>query len=171
MIQSRFFAVSATIVFGLALVPTSAVSQQKSMKEQLVGAWTILIADAVSQDGTRVPNFGPNPNGTVIFDATGRYALELTRSNLPKFASNNRTKGTADENRAVVQGSLAHFGTYEVDETARALILHIRGSSFPNWEGTTQKRPLTIMGPDDVKWITPEASGGGTAEVIWHRIK
>ena len=171
MIRSQFFAIPAAIVLGLAMAPPSAMSQQKSMRDQLVGTWNLLIADTVNQDGTRTPNFGPNPNGVVIFDGGGRYALELSRSNMPKFASNNRVQGTPDENKASVQGSLAHFGTYEVDDATKTLTLHIRSSSFPNWQGTVQKRPLTIMGPDDIKWITPVASGGGTAEVMWHRVK
>jgi len=171
MIRIRLLAVAAAVLGGLVLLATSALSQQKSMKDQLVGAWNLLIDDNVNADGTHVPNFGPNPNGIVIFDVSGHYAIQIARSNLPKIASNNRTKSTADEDKAIVQGSLAHFGTYRVDEAAKTLIFHVESSTFPNWEGTNQTRPLTIMGPDDVKWITPAASGGGTAELIWHRIK
>src|SRR5262249_52921942 len=45
-----------------------------------------------------------------------RYATEsatlAVRSDLPKFASNNRDMGTPEENKAVVQGSITYFGTY-----------------------------------------------------------
>src|ERR1700719_3795269 len=115
MIRGQFFAIPATVVLGLALVPTTSLGQQKSMKEQLLGAWTLLIDDVVNQDGTRTPVFGPNPDGIVIFDSSGRYATALSRSNMPKFGSNNRVQGTPEENKASVQGSLAHFGTFEVD--------------------------------------------------------
>jgi hypothetical protein len=157
-------------VLGLILASGPAMSQQKSLKDQLVGAWSLLIADNVLPEGNK-PTFGPNPNGIVIFDASGHYALEIARSNNPKIASNNRVQGTADENKAIVAGTLAHFGTYTVDETGNALTFHIQSSSFPNWEGTVQKRPVMLASPDDLKWITPQASGGGTVELYWKRIK
>ena len=62
---------SALAALGLALLPVSAAGQQKSLKDQLVGAWTLLIDDNVRSDGTQTPMFGPNPNGIVIFDTSG----------------------------------------------------------------------------------------------------
>jgi len=46
--------------------------------------------------------------------------LMTSRSDLPKFASNNRNDGTSDEYKAIVQGSIAHFGTYTVNEADMA---------------------------------------------------
>jgi hypothetical protein len=155
---------------GFTLVPGNALSQQNLLREQLIGAWRLLIDDTVRPDGSKNPNFGPNPNGIVIFDASGHYALELSRSNNPKFAANNRAQGTAEENKAVVSGAVAHFGTYAVDEADKTLTFHIESSSFPNLEGALQKRQITLTG-DDLKWVNPQAAGGGTAEVYWRRIK
>src|SRR4051794_35824829 len=99
-----------TGISGLALLaalcgqPNAATAE--GMKD-LVGAWTIVSSETVRQDATRSPTFGPSPKGIVIFDASGRYALELARSDMPKLASGNRLEGTADENKAVVQGALA----------------------------------------------------------------
>ncbi len=161
---------SAIAVLGVAMLPSGAVSQQKTLKEQLVGTWMLVASDTVQPNGARSPTFGPNPKGIAVFDANGHYVFEFNSSSLPKFAANNRTVGTAEENKAVVQGSLAHFGTYTVDEAGRSFTLHIEGSSFPNWVGTEQKRPVTVAG-DDLKWITPAASGGGSAELVWKRAK
>jgi hypothetical protein len=111
----RTQALLAASVLGLIVASGPAVSQQKSLKDQLVGAWSLLIADNVLPDGNK-PTFGPNPNGILIFDASGHYALEIGRSNNPRIAANNRVQGTADENKAIVAGTLAHFGTYTVDE-------------------------------------------------------
>jgi hypothetical protein len=52
---------------------------------------------------------------------------------LPNFASGNRSSGTADENKAAVEGTLAHFGTYVVDEADKSLTLQIERATFPNW--------------------------------------
>src|SRR5258708_21516592 len=60
----------------------------KSMKEAIVGTWSLLIDDAVKADGTHTPNFGPNPIGSAMFAADGHFAVALTRAGRPKFASN-----------------------------------------------------------------------------------
>ena len=40
-----------------------------------------------------------------MVDANGRYAIVFSRADLPKFASNSRTTGTAEENKAIVGGA------------------------------------------------------------------
>jgi len=165
-ILSRFTiaAVAVTMASG------SVIAQQKPLKDRLMGTWTLVSSDTVQQNGSRSPTFGPNPKGIAIFDTTGHYVFEFTNSSLPKFAANNRTTDTAEENKSVVQGSLAHFGTYTVNESDGSFTLHIESSSFPNWAGTEQKRPFTVQG-DELKWTTPAASGGGSAELVWKRVK
>jgi hypothetical protein len=167
----RALQLSAVAALGLAMLPVGAAGQQKALKDQLLGAWTLLIDDNVQQDGTQTPLFGPNPNGIVMFDASGHYAFEVGRSNLPKFKSNNRTSGSTEENKAVVAGTLAHFGRYTVDEASHTLTFHVEGSSFPNWEQTQQKLQFGVLSPDDLKWERPDASGGGTELLYWKKIK
>jgi len=56
----------------------------------------------------------------------------LMRVSLPKFASDNRVKGTAEENQAIVQVSLAFYGNYEVaSEKEHTVTLRIEGSTLP----------------------------------------
>jgi hypothetical protein len=118
--------------------------------------------------GSREPTFGPSPKGVVIFDASGHYALLVTRSGQPKFASKNRAEGTAEENKAVVNGSISHAGRYTVNKADKTITFHIEVSTFPNWEGVEQKRPFTLNG-DELKYTVPAASGGGTAQVVLKR--
>jgi len=92
------------------------------------------------------------------------------RASATPFVSNNRNDGTPEENKAVVQGSLAHFGRYSIDEAQRTLVLHMESSTFPNWNGTEQRRTFTVSG-DELRWSTPAASGGGSAELVWKRAK
>jgi hypothetical protein len=139
---------------------TGAVLAQSA--KSLVGAWTLVdVGDT----------YGKNPKGSLIFDASGRYALTITRSDLPKFASNSRVKGTADENKAVVGGSISHFGRYEVKD--KNLLLKIDSSTYPNWNGTTQERPFTVA-KDELRYkvAVPSAGAGtGSNEVVWKRAK
>ncbi|HLQ88565.1 MAG TPA: lipocalin-like domain-containing protein [Xanthobacteraceae bacterium] len=162
---------SAAAVLGLALLPGNAIGQQKPLKEQIVGTWTYAVNETIRPDGSRVKTFGDNQSGLVIFGADGRYVSLVGRSGLPKFASNSRAAGSPDENKAVVQGSIGTFGRYSINEGDRTLTLNIEYSTFPNWTGTEQKRPLTITG-DELKYIVAAASAGdGRAEVTLRRAK
>jgi hypothetical protein len=145
-------------------------AQQKALNEQIVGTWKYVSVDLVRPDGTRVPLYGPNPQGLATFDAAGNYLLMTARSGQPRFASSNREEGTPEENRSVVQGSIAHFGRYSIDEAGKSITFHIQTSTFPNWNGTDQKRPVTISG-DTLKWVTPSSTGAGSAEVVLQRAR
>lgn len=153
---------------GAVLPAGDEAGQQKTLKEQLVGTWSYVSVDIILSDGIRAPLFGPNPSGLASFDANGHYLLLTARTDLPKFVGNSRTQGTAEENKAVVQGSIAHFGTYTVDEANKTISFHIQTSTFPNWNGVEQKRPFTLTATE-LKWTTA-ASSGGTAEVTLRRV-
>jgi hypothetical protein len=160
----------AMICLAAALQSGQAAGQdKKTLAEQVVGTWSYASVDMVRPDGSREPLFGPNPRGLAMFDARGRYELLTARSDLTKFASPNRMQGTTDENKAVVQGSIAHFGSYSINEADRTITFNIETSTFPNWNGTKQKRPFTVSG-DTLTWKTPASTGGGTAEVVLKRV-
>jgi hypothetical protein len=159
---------TCTLLFGLPL--GDAIAQQKPLSEQIAGAWTYVAVDTVRPDGSRVSMYGPNPQGLVIFDGNGHYALVNARADQPKIASNNRMQATPEEYKNIVQGSIAHFGKYTVNEADKTITFHIQTSTFPNWNGVEQKRPFTLVG-DELKWTTPDASGGGSGEVILKRAK
>ena len=157
------------IVGAVAALAFSAPASAQSAKD-IVGTWNYVSADTVAPDGKRSPTFGPNPKGIVIFQADGHYALIVIRSDAPKFASNNRMQGTAEENKAIVAGAISHFGKYTVSEADKTITFQVKTSTFPNWDGIDQKRPFTLSG-DELKYTVPAASGGGTAEVVLKRIK
>ena len=166
-IRTVLFAAAALSFLGLILPAGDATGQQKTLGEQLVGTWSYVSVDIVRPDGSRVPLYGPDPSGLASFDAAGRYVLITARTGIPKFASNNRNEGTAEENKAVVEGSIAHFGRYTIDEAHKTITFHIQTSTFPNWNGIDQTRPFT-MTATELKWTTA-ASSGGTAEVVLRR--
>jgi lipocalin-like protein len=134
--------------------------------KDLAGTWTLVSADTVRPDGSRVPTFGASPKGLLVFTDDGRFIYLLSRADLPKFASNNRTTGTPEENAAVVQGSTSTFGTYSLAD--KTLTINVEHSTFPNWIGTDQQRTITTTG-DEMKWTNLAGSGGGVVELILRR--
>jgi hypothetical protein len=106
----------------------------------------------------------------LVFDAEGRFVEVLAVADIPKFTSNNRDNGTPNENRAVVRGSVSFFGTYSLDANG-SLTLHIERSSFPNYNGTDQKRSITSLTATELKWDNPANTVGGASETVWKRGK
>ena len=153
---------------ALAGAAADAGAQQQN---SLVGSWT-LVSNTTDPAGRKSATLGQSPHGTLIFGADGRYALVMSRAGLPRFISNNRERGTDDENRAVVTGSIAHAGRYSVDERNRTFTWQIESSTFPNWNRTSQTRPFRIVG-EQLHYVNPNASAapGTSLEAVWQRAK
>src|ERR1700676_1616612 len=112
MIRRNLLGIAVITALSLSLLPGNAIAQQKTLKDQLVGMWTLVSETDITSDGKKSEGFGPNPLGAYIFDAGGHFAQMLMRADLPKF--DNRLQGTPDQNKAVAQGSVAYYGTYTV---------------------------------------------------------
>jgi hypothetical protein len=169
MNRRRMLVTCTVALSGFAVAATTAPAQQPSLEEQLIGSWMIVSAVTIRPDGTKTDTFGPDPKGLQIFEKGGRTSAIIVGSNLPKFASNNRAAGTADENKAVIQRSVAFFGPYAFNKADQSFTFQVEGSTFPNWEGTAQKRFIAISG-DDLTITIQAGSGGGTGESRWKRV-
>ena len=156
-------ALALAACLGIAL--PDAVAQTAS---DLVGTWSLVSDINTAADGRKIEPFSPNPRGMAIFESDGRFAIVISRPDLPKFASNNRMQGTPKENEAIVRGSFAFFGTYSVRDGT--IIQHIEGGTWPAWTGTDQKRTITSFQRDEQTWTTA-TSFGGTSELRWKRVR
>jgi Lipocalin-like domain len=170
MNRHNIISLTAMAALGLAVLPGSAVGQQKSLKEQIVGTWTFVSSVNTRPDGSKFDAWGANPKGTTIYDANGHYAFMLMRSDLPKAA--DRSKTTPEQSKAVVDGSIAYYGTYTVDEASKTITLHVDGSTFSAFNGTNQKRIVKSITPDEMNTINPATSDAGiSADTIYKRAK
>src|SRR5438874_421726 len=102
-----------TALFLAALLGSAdqLLAQERSLKEQMLGPWTLVSIKA----GDAEP-YGPHPKGSMFLGANGQFSITIVREGVPKFASDNRTTGTADENKAAILGSLAYFGTFALND-------------------------------------------------------
>ncbi|BEU28404.1 lipocalin-like domain-containing protein [Paraburkholderia sp. 22B1P] len=163
-------ALKALALVTMVVLPMCiSVPSSRAQSVNLAGSWS-LVSLTVTRSGTEEELLGPHPEGLLMFGNDGRYALVGVRTNLPKFASGSRLQGTADENARIVQGNVAHFGTYTVDTAAHVIVFHIQRSTFPNWDADVQSRPFTIDG-DRLTYVTPGSFGYGAAKVVWQRMK
>jgi hypothetical protein len=152
------------VLLVIAVPLRSAVAQPaKSLREQLVGTWSFVIAEITTADGKKQLPFGDKPKGMLIFTADGHFSQVHVAGGLPRIASNNRLAGTAEENKAILAGSLALFGTYTVDEAKRTLTFQIEASTFPNLEGVAQTRTIDALSDDEFRNTNPAATRDGPA--------
>lgn len=163
--------ISAMTVVGLALLPGSALAQQKMLKEQIIGTWVIVSSDSTAPDGKKDQLFGPNPKGILVFDASGQTVQVIVHPGVPKFKINNRLKGTPEENTAAVHGTTATFGTFTVDEASKTITVRNVGSMFPGQAGTETKRIVTSVTADELKFTNPATAAGMRADNVWRRAK
>src|SRR6516162_11095115 len=144
MSRRSILGISAMTVFGLALVLGSAVGQQKSLKDQLVGTWILVSTQTMNQSGMRYP-YGTDPRGILILDAIGRYAVVQGRVDRPKLKSAVRRDVTKEEFGAAALDFAANFGTWAIN-VDKALVRRFEGALNPNLEGIVTKASISLIG-------------------------
>lgn len=135
----------------------------------LQGTWTLVAADKRLPDGSTTRDYGEHPKGRLVVDAQGRYSLQIFKSERRRFAADGKADGSADEFRSAVMGSSTHYGAMAIDERAGVLVFSIEGASFPNWEGTTQRRQYTLDGAE-LRYEVPPRADGSIPVSVWHRL-
>ena len=170
--MNKFVSRRATILGMAASILALPVAAQYGgdRNREVAGTWTLVSLVNTQADGQKADVLGANPKGKAIFSPDGHFSVTFTRDGLPKFASGNRVKGTPEENQAVVQGSIAYFGTYSTDPVERVLAQKVEGSTFPAWIGELQKRKYTIEG-EQLQWVGIVGTGGGTVVATLKRLK
>jgi hypothetical protein len=166
----RIFRLSAVTALGFVCLLGHAVAQQQTLKQKLVGSWVLVSNDNVASDGTKRQLYGQNPKGIQILSAEGRYAQVQVNPDRPKFKGKTRLDGTPEENKAAMAETVAHFGTWSVDEVEKTLIMRSEGNLFPNDQGNESKRSVILEG-DDLTYANPNPGGGGRTESAYKRAK
>jgi hypothetical protein len=167
MTLRAIFAACAIAASGSMMMTIDALGQKQSLKDQLVGTWTLLSWEQRKSDGTKIERYGAAPKGIAFFDAGGRYIITVMRSDRAKYASSTLWQGTPEENKETADGTITYFGTYSANEADSSIAIHVEGSSFPNWNGTEQKRFVVIAGDQLTLTVRPPA--GDVVDVIWKR--
>jgi hypothetical protein len=162
---------SLGLAAGVALGATCAGAQPASLKERLVGTWTVVSQYTIAPDGKREEVYGVKPIGRLIFDAGGRFSYILFNPARPKFASRDKNKGTPEEYATAVQGGQAYFGTFSANEAGDRIVYHIEGSLEPSWQGTDRTGASVTLVDDELKYNATTPATGVTAYQVWKRIK
>jgi hypothetical protein len=160
MNRRDIFALCAIAVLGLALQPNNIAAQQGTLKQQLVGTWTLVSGENTAANGTKRQLV--NWNGILMFDAGGRFASVVGRGDRPKFKS--ASQPTTEELAAATQDFFAGFGTWSLDEADKSLAVRLDGDLRPNNEGTDIKGFIGLSGNELKLGLMIPASG---AKIDW----
>jgi Lipocalin-like domain len=153
----------------LALLPSSIVAQQGTLKQQLVGIWTLVSMELTPPNGIKQQPYGANPKGMLIVDAGGRYAAVYGKSDRPKLKSANRSDVTAQEFGAAALDFNANYGTLLVNEADKTVTNHRENALSPNDEGTDAKATVTLAGDELRFTFTNPATGVSGADFVFRR--
>jgi hypothetical protein len=153
----------------LLLGLTHATAQEMRSISSIEGTWMLSFADVLHPDGTRGSDYSIKPKGMMHIDSAGRYAIFIFDGSRPLFGSADKKTGTEAEIRSAFMGTSSHYGTVTVDPAAHTLDFHIEGSTYPNWEGTTQQRHFEIDG-DTLSYRVPARPNGDVPLTGWKRV-
>jgi Lipocalin-like domain len=149
---------------------TDSYAQEKSLRDQLVGTWIYVSSTGKRDDGSEVQR--PSLQGSVTYTADGHFHFITTRTDTPKYASNDTGRPSPEEAMAVASGSIAYTGTYTVDESSRTVQPIIETSTFANLVGApNQRRIITSISADEMRFVNPRTPSGVTLEFVWKRAK
>ena len=164
-------ALTTTVLAGVALSAGDAMAQQRSLKEQVVGIWTLVSTDVTPATGTKQQYFGANPRGILMLDAGGRYAQVWGRADRPKFKAggNLRLDTPAAEYGEAARAFVGNFGTWTVNEADKTLTQRYEAALIPNVEGTEAKVSVNLAG-DELKFVATSATGERT-DTVYRRAK
>jgi hypothetical protein len=161
----------ALVAVGLCLALSGVASaQQKPAQEQIVGAWTLVSVTSEMDDGKTAEPFGASPKGVIIFANDGHFSLFQSRAEIVKIAANDRAKATPEEAQSIVASSIAYYGTYAIDENTKVMSVNLAGSTYANVTAIpNQKRTITLLTPDELKFDNPRTPNGMTLRTTWKR--
>jgi hypothetical protein len=114
---------------ALVLLPTGLVAQQKSLKEQIQGPWSLASCNNTNAKGEKTAYCANNPRGILILAGNGNYAVTIIAG------------GRKDANDPAIA---ANFGTWSVNEADKTLTRHFVGAREPANEGRDSKVNISL---------------------------
>ena len=139
----------------------------------LLGGWRLRSWVAVGDDGTEARPMGDTPDGLLTYTPTGTMVGIMGPGDRPRFAADDVTGGSPEEQAGAFATFIAYGGRYRID--GDTVIHTVETSLFPNWIGTEQRRRWSLS--DDGRTLTlvspPLVLGGATRvqRLVWERVE
>ena len=115
-------------------------------------------------------NFRFFPKGRNHIFNRRHFSLFQSRAEIPKIAASDRAKATPEEAQGIVASSIAYYGTYSIDEKTKVMLVNLAASTYANVAAIpNQKRMITLLTSDELKFDNPRTPNGMTLRTAWKR--
>ena len=127
--MSKIGIVTSSAIVALTLLPSSVLSQEKTLKQQIQGPWSLASCNNTDTKGEKAAYCANNPRGILILAGNGNYAVTIIAG------------GRKDANDPAMA---ANFGTWSVNEADKTLTRHFVGAREPANEGRDSKVNISL---------------------------
>jgi hypothetical protein len=159
----------ALVLSGAAMLLCG--QSQDSLRAQLVGTWRFVSSTQQLADGTTRPDpqTGPKGTGYLVYSKTGQMCVVVGNSDRLRW--NSVPAPTEAEVRNAWDGLVAYAGTFQVNETERAVLHHIEVDRIPNLAGADRKRFCALAGNRlTLRAAPPLPAGVLEWTIVWERV-
>jgi len=126
----------------------------------LIGAWSLISAETLGENGEASLAFGDRASGLLIYDRSGEMSLQIA-GDRPMVGSIEAYQALNPEDRMIyLDGYYAYFGSFEIDEAAHVVIHRVRQSLRPTETGESYRRQYVLDGDRLTLASAPEAHAG-----------
>ena len=138
---------------------------------KLVGSWILEKYSVVDQNNRPVLLWGEHASGLIIYLENGRMSVQVSNTDRPFFVNADLRAGSAEEITQAFTGYTAYFGRYEYQEKNGYVLHFVEQSVFPNWNGITHTRYVSLEGDRLVLRTPPIQIDGEFCEMnmYWKR--
>jgi hypothetical protein len=137
--------------------------------DRFIGVWRLISCERRYKDGRVDYPYGERPVGRITYDKAGRMSAQLMRPGRRSTVASGITliagNASDEEIREAVNGFIAYFGTFDVDESSQTAIHHVQACLVPSWVGTDLKRTYRFNG----NRLVLTAATASVLELIWER--
>ncbi len=160
-------------LFVAIVLVSLAVAASGQTPAGLAGTWQLVSRIDTDPSGKAIadPSLGANPVGYLVYDNSGRVAVQLMARNRSANPCQVTAPSSAN-NLAHVGGYDAYFGRFEADGAAGTVTHILEGALSPADVGRRLTRRFKLDG--DV--LTLQFEPGGTSDpkitrtLVWHRV-
>lgn len=143
--------------FALSATAIAATPAYASPTKDIVGTWRLVSFEDV-EDGNIVRRFGDKPVGLFVYTNDGHVIIHIANAANPACIAPGKKSGPGkkddlalpacnpEQMQALLDGTVAYWGTYTVDAAAGEVIHHVLSDVSNGHAGTDQRRPFRLKG-------------------------
>lgn len=141
-------------------------SLKNKIQQKIIGTWRLVYSVEIDEAGNKSYPFGEDAIGYIMYDASGKMAVQICRKNRENFKSTGLKQADTNELSHLAKDYLAYFGRYEID-TEQELVHHfVEGCLYPNRVGKSLDRKYHFF--EDKLSLKPW--DGTNREILWQKV-